>query len=78
MSKSPECINLRVVRSNKRERTITIRKDYDDNSAVFYRSYRMSPEDFRYYTEWANYEDLAYFLKRGDYEEIKWIVPIRK
>lgn len=78
MSKAPKCINLRVVRSNQRERTITIRKDYDDNSAVLYRSCRMSPADFRYYTEFADYGDLAYFLKTEEYVEIKYIVPNRK
>lgn len=77
MSNLPKCIDLRVVRSNKKERTITIRKEYDDNSAVLYRSCRLSPADFRYYTEFANYGDLAYFLKTEEYVELKHIVPNR-
>ena len=78
MSKSPKCINLRGVRSNQRERTITIRKEYDDNSAVLYKSFRLAPDVFNYYKNYASLPVLADFLSKERYEVIKWIVPLRK
>lgn len=78
MSDLPKCIDLRVVRSNKKERTITIRKEYDDNSAVLYRSCTLHPAEFRYYTQDATYGDLVSFLKSDDYVEIGYTAPNRK
>lgn len=78
MSYLPKCIDLRVVRSNKKERTITIRKEYDDNSAVFYKSCKLPSVEFRYYTQNATYGDLAAFLKSDDYVEIGYTAPNRK
>lgn len=78
MCKLPKCIDLRVVRSNKKERTITIRKEYDDNSSVLYRSCSLHPAEFRYYTQNATYGDLVSFLKSDYYVEIGYTAPYRK
>lgn len=78
MSNLPKCIELRVVRSNKRKRTITIRKDYDNNSSYLYKSSRLSPDDFRFFIEVTNQSVLAAFVKSYQCELIKCIVPNRK
>lgn len=57
-----------IVRSNKRERTITIRQDYEkSNSHVLYRSYRLSKEEFDYYVNYSTENDIKEFLKSNDY-----------
>lgn len=60
--------NYRIVSTNKRERTITIRHDYTDGSTpTFYKSCKLNKEDFNYYRNYATENDIKQFLKGDDY-----------
>lgn len=60
--------NYKIVSTNKRERTITIRHDYDDGSTpTFYKSFRINKEEFNYYKNHATENDIKQFLKGCDY-----------
>lgn len=64
-------INIEVARSNKREKTITIRCTYDDGSKIYYKSLELTKEEFHYYTNHATQHDLENFLKNNEYYELK-------
>lgn len=64
-------INIEVARSNKREKTITIRCTYDDGSKIYYKSCELTKDEFQYYTNHATRHDLENFLKSGEYYELK-------
>lgn len=64
-------INIEVARSNKREKTITIRVTYDDGSKIYYKSCELTKDEFNYYTNDAKQCDLAYFLKHNYYYELR-------
>ena len=63
-------INTEVARSNKREKTITIRCTYDDGSKIYFKSYELTDEDYNYYTNHATRNDLKNFLKNNEYYEL--------
>lgn len=58
---------LKIISSNKRERTITIQKTYDDGEKVVYKSVRLAKEEFNYYIDYATENDIRQFLKTDDY-----------
>lgn len=64
-------INIEVARSNKREKTITIRVNYDDGSKIYYKSCELTEYEFYYYTNHAKQHDLENFLKSNEYYELR-------
>lgn len=78
MSGLPKCIKLRVVSSDEKERSITIRKDYDDNSAVIYKSYQLLPDEFDYYVKGAPRHVLRSFINSGYCEIVGYVGPHQK
>lgn len=64
-------IKIEVARSNKREKTITIRCTYDDGSKIYYKSCELSKNEFYYYTNQATRYDLANFLNNNAYYELR-------
>ena len=58
---------LAIISSNKRERTITIQKLYDDGEKVVYKSVRLGKDEFHYYRNHATENDIRQFLKTDDY-----------
>lgn len=64
-------INIEVARSNKREKTITIRCTYDDGSKIYYKSFELSKNEFYYYINHATRYDLANFLNNNVYYELR-------
>ena len=65
--------SIKVTRSNKRERTVTITKDYADGTKTVYKSIPLSKQEFAYYTEYATENDLRQFLNTtsGEYYILK-------
>ena len=61
----------RITSSNKRERTITISSYTDGKLTSKYRNYRLTKEDFRYYTSTPTQHDIYDFLKSDDYYILK-------
>lgn len=59
--------HLKIISSNKRERTITIQKTYDDGEKVVYKSVRLAKDEFHYYRHYATENDIRQFLKTDDY-----------
>lgn len=58
---------LEIIRSNKRDRTITILKTYQDGSKVVYKSFRLAKNEFFYYRSHATENDIKQFLKCDEY-----------
>ena len=58
---------LEIISSNKRDRTITIRKTYDDGTKAVYKSVRLGKDEFHYYRNHATENDIKQFLKSDDY-----------
>ena len=58
---------LKIISSNKRERTITIQKTYDDGTKVVYKSVTLARDEYHYYTNHATENDIRQFLKSDDY-----------
>ena len=64
-------INIEVARSNKREKTITIRCTYDDGSKIYYKSCELPHGEFFYYRDFATRKDLENFLNNYAYYELR-------
>lgn len=62
---------IRLIRSNKRERTITIDVMLDGKFNVRYKSYKLDKETFNYYVNHANNQDWLWFLRSEDYYCVK-------
>lgn len=58
---------LEIISSNKRDRTIIIRKTYEDGTKVVYKSVRLTKDEFHYYRNHATEHDIKQFLKSDDY-----------
>ena len=56
-----------ILRSNKREKTITIRKEYGDGTFTTYKSVRLPQDEFDYMVNYATENDIKQFLKTDDY-----------
>lgn len=61
---------LRIIRTNKKERTITIKKTTDKGTSI-YKSYPLEKNEFNYYKNNATQHDLFDFLRSDDYYMIK-------
>lgn len=64
-----EIMFYRILRTNKKERTITIRCQYDrsKDGHVDYKSYPLSKDDFNYYCNYATQSDIYQFMRTDDY-----------
>lgn len=60
-----------IIRTNKSERTITIKCTYEDGSSVKYKSTPQPKEEWHYYANHATENDIKQFLKSDDYYIIK-------
>lgn len=59
---------FQIVRSNKRERTITFKVfDKNGNLTAKYKTYNLDRETYYYYTEFATSGDWEAFLKTNEY-----------
>lgn len=60
-----------IIRTNKRERTITIKCTYENGDVVKYKSTPLPKEEWQYYANHATENDIKNFLKSDDYYILK-------
>ena len=68
---SNKTATLKVIRSNKKERTITIEKTFTDGSKTRYKSVTLSKDEWHYMTQYATENDIKNFLKSDNYYILK-------
>lgn len=65
-------MSYRILRTNKRERTITIRQQYKKTKGhIDYKSFPLSKEEFEYYAHYATEGDIRNFLRTENYYVLK-------
>lgn len=62
-----EKMSYKVISSNQREKTIRIKKTYEDGKSVIFKSIPLPKEEWDYMKHYATENDIKNFLKSDDY-----------